>query len=135
MTLKKCIRTKETASSDGLPVQAKTGRYQTTVVPEKAPKPGKEGGWVTVKKPTAHPVEQVHVDDAGSIVVPERFRKLLSLKPGDPVTVTLEGNVLHVMTIQATLEKARAIMRKKNPKKRSLVDELITERRAEAAKE
>jgi len=51
------------------------------------------------------------------------------------VTVTLKGNVLRVRTIKATLEKARAIMRKKNPKTRSLVDELITERRAEAAKE
>ena len=135
MALKKYNRTVETASSDSLPVQAKTGRHQTTVVPEKAPKPGKTGRWVTVKTPTAHSVEQVHVDDAGRIVVPARFRKLLALNPGDPVTVTLERNVLRVMTIQATLEKARAIMRKKNPKKRSLVDELITERRAEAAKE
>ncbi len=135
MSAKKQTRTRKTAISRNLPVQSKTGRSRTTVGREKVPKSGKTGRWVTVKTPTVRPAEQVHVDDAGRIVVPARFRKSLGLEPGDPVTVTLEGDVLRVRTIQATLEKARAIMRKKNPKKRSLVDELIAERRAEAAKE
>ena len=135
MSAKKQTRTRKLAISNNLPDQKKTGRNRTTVVREKVRKSGKTGRWVTVKTPTARPAEQVHVDDAGRIVVPARFRKSLGLEPGDPVTVTLEGDVLRVRTIQATLEKARAIMRKKNPKKRSLVDELIAERRAEAAKE
>ena len=135
MDVKKQTHKRKTAVFDNLPARAKTGRRRTTVVQEKVPKPGKTNRWVTVKTPTPRPTEQVHVDDAGRIVVPARFRKSLGLEPGDPVTVTLEGDVLRVRTIQATLKKARAIMRKKNPKKRSLVDELIAERRAEAAKE
>ncbi len=135
MGTKKQTLIRKLAISDDLPVQTKTGTNRTPVVREKVPKSGKTGRWVTVKTPTARPAEQVHVDDAGRIVVPARFRKSLGLEPGDPVTVTLEGDVLRVRTMQATLEKARAIMRKKNPKKRSLVDELIAERRAEAAKE
>ena len=135
MIAKKQTSTRKTGTLDNLPVQKKTGRKRTTVVRQKVPKSGKTDRWVTVKTPTARPAEQVHVDDAGRIVVPARFRKSLGLEPGDPVTVTLEGDILRVRTIQATLEKARAIMRKKNPKKRSLVDELIAERRAEAAKE
>jgi len=135
MGVKNQNRARKKAISDSLPVQTKTGRKRTTVVREKIPKSGKTDRWVTVKTPTARPAEQVHVDDAGRIVVPARFRKSLGIEPGDPVTVTLEGDVLRVRTIQAALEKARSIMRKKNPKKRSLVDELIAERRAEAAKE
>ena len=135
MRTKKQNRSRKTSTSSNLPVKTKTGRIRTTVVRKKVPKSGKTDRWVTVKTPAARPAEQVHVDDAGRIVVPARFRKLLGLEPGDPVTVTLEGDVLRVRTIEATLEGARAIMRKKNPKKRSLVDELIAERRAEAAKE
>ncbi len=135
MVAKKKAQSRKTGLSINIPVIKKTGRKRATVVHEKVPKPGKSDRWVSVKTPAARPAQQVHVDDAGRIVVPARFRKSLGLKPGDPVTVTLEGDVLRVRTIQATLEKARAIMRKKNPKKRSLVDELIAERRAEAAKE
>ncbi len=135
MSAKKQTRRRKTAISDSLPVITKTGRKRTTVIREQAPKSSKKGRWVSVKMPIARPAEQVHVDDAGRIVVPARFLRSLGLEPGDPVTVTLEDDVLRVRTIEATLESARAIMRKKNPKKRSLVDELIAERRAEAAKE
>ncbi len=135
MGVEKRNKIQKMAISDSLPVQTRPGRSRTTVVREKVPKSGKMDRWATVKMPTVRPAEQVHVDDAGRIVVPARFRKSLGLEPGDPVTVTLEGDVLRVRTIQAAREKARSIMRKKNPKKRSLVDELIAERRSEAAKD
>jgi len=101
----------------------------------KRAKVGQQFRWITVKTPAPRPTEQVQVDDAGRIVIPAKFRRSLGLGPGDPVTVTMEGDVLRIRTIDASLEKARAIMRKKNPKKRSLVDELIADRREEAAKE
>ena len=50
-----------------------------------------------------------------------------------PVTVTLEDDALSVRTARDTLSNARALMRAKNPAGKSLVDELLAERRAERA--
>ena len=68
-------------------------------------------------------------------MVPARFRKAMGLKPGDSVTLTLEDDALSVRTACDTLRSARALMRAKNPAGKSLVDELIAERRAEQARE
>lgn len=116
------------------PVNKKTGK-SLTVANKPTQRPTNTGRWVSVKTPAPQPTEQVHVDKAGRIVVPARFRRVLGIEPGDPVTVTLEDDVLRIRTIQTSLERARTLMRKKNPTKRSLTDELIAERRAEAAKE
>ena len=53
----------------------------------------------------------------------------------NPVTVTLEDDALSVRTARDTLSNARALMRAKNPAGKSLVDELLAERRAERARE
>ena len=63
------------------------------------------------------------------------MRKAIGLKPGDSVTVTLEDDALSVRTARDTLSNARALMRAKNPAGKSLVDELLAERRAERARE
>lgn len=118
-----------------LPVKNKPGSKANTTVANRTSKPRQSAQRVAVHTAASGPTEQVRVDSAGRIVVPARFRKSLGLASGDPVTISLEGNVLRIRTLQAALEKARAVMRKKNPKKRSAADELIAERRAEAAKE
>ena len=79
--------------------------------------------------------ERARLDPAGRIVLPARFRKSLGLKPGDPVTVTLESGTLRIRTARAALEDARALMRNRNPRRRSVVAELIGERRKAAAAE
>lgn len=79
--------------------------------------------------------ERARLDPAGRIVLPARFRKSLGLKPGDPVTVTLESGTLRIRTARAALEEARALMRARNPRRRSAVTELIDERRKAAAAE
>lgn len=79
--------------------------------------------------------ERARLDPAGRIVVPARFRKSLGLKPGDPVTVTLESGTLRIRTAKAALEKAQALMRSRNPRRRSVVTELIDERRRAATAE
>ena len=84
--------------------------------------------------PSKHPpTEQARLDPAGRVVLPARFRKSLELEPGDPVTITLDRDTLRISSARAALAKAQAIMRKRNPKKRSAVAALIEERRAEAA--
>lgn len=79
--------------------------------------------------------ERARLDPAGRIVLPARFRKSLGLKPGDPVTVTLESGTLRIRTAKAALEKAQALMRSRNPRRRSAVTELIAERRKAATAE
>ena len=66
-------------------------------------------------------------------MVPAKFRKAIGLKPSD--SVTLEDHALSVRTARDTLSNARALMRAKNPAGKSLVDELLAERRAERARE
>lgn len=83
----------------------------------------------------ARPTERVSLDSAGRLVVPAKFRKAIGLQPGDSVTVTLEDDALSVRTARDTLSNARALMRAKNPAGKSLVDELLAERRAERARE
>ena len=68
-------------------------------------------------------------------MVSAKLRKAIGLKPGDSVTVTLEDDALSVRTARDTLSNARALMRAKNPAGKSLVDELLAERRAERARE
>ena len=68
-------------------------------------------------------------------MVPAKSRKAIGLQPGDSVKVTLEDDALSVRTARDTLSNARALMRTKNPAGKSLVDELLAERRAERARE
>lgn len=65
-------------------------------------------------------------------MVPAKFRKVIGLQPGG--SVTLEDDALSVRTARDTLSNARALMRAKNPAGKSLVDELLAERRAERAR-
>lgn len=90
---------------------------------------------VNLETPADRPTERVSIDSAGRLVVPAKFRKAIGLNPGDPVTVTLENDALSIRTAHDTLKSARALMRAKNPTGKSLVDELIAERRAEQARE
>lgn len=77
---------------------------------------------------------EVQVGAQGRVVIPASLRKSLDLKPGDRLIARQEGERL-------VLERQEAIMRrlqdrfKSIPADVSLVDELIAERRAEAARE
>jgi AbrB family looped-hinge helix DNA binding protein len=87
---------------------------------------------------SVEPVERpftarVPVDDAGRGVVPAQIRKALGIQGGQPLSISLEGDVIRLQTVDTVLERARAIARRK--RSGSIVDEFITDRRAEAAKE
>ncbi len=74
-----------------------------------------------------------HVDSAGRILIPANLRKILGLREGDQVSFQLEGDGLRVETRQAALKRAREIIRKHVPDGVSLADELIADRRKDAA--
>ncbi|MEQ8406518.1 MAG: AbrB/MazE/SpoVT family DNA-binding domain-containing protein [Oceanicaulis sp.] len=75
------------------------------------------------------------LDSAGRLVVPAQMRRALGLGCGDSVLVTLEGGELRIQSRRRALEKARAALRAELSPGVSLVDELIADRRAEAASE
>lgn len=82
-----------------------------------------------------HRTETLTVGPDGRIVIPVRYRRALQIEPGDEVRVTLENGELRVIGRKAAIEQAQALVRKFVPEGTSLADELIAERRAEAAKE
>ena len=75
------------------------------------------------------------VDRHGRIVIPAEYRRALGLREGDPVMVQLDDGELRVLTRAQAIRRAQEIVAKYVSPGRSLVDELITERRAEAARE
>jgi AbrB family looped-hinge helix DNA binding protein len=71
----------------------------------------------------------------GRLVIPAEFRKALGLSVGDEITIELRDGELRLRSFGATLERVQAVVRKYVPDDRSLADELIAERRQEAARE
>lgn len=73
--------------------------------------------------------------EGGRIVIPAEFRRALELEVGDAVILELEGGELRVMTLRQAIKRFQEAVRRYVPEGRSLVDELIVERRAEAERE
>ncbi len=71
----------------------------------------------------------------GRVVIPAEFRKALGLKEGDTVMLSLNDGELHLFTPQQALKRLQEAARKYVPEGVSLADELIRERREEAARE
>ncbi len=80
--------------------------------------------------------KMVRIDLSGRLVVPAEFRKALGLKAGATVILRLDSDGLRVLTTAQALASAQALLKQHvKDDDRSLVDELIRERRAEAASE
>lgn len=82
-------------------------------------------------------VDYVTLGVNGRVVIPANVRQALNLKRGDRLAMQLENGELRLTSMQARISKARALVRQYiKPAKGSLVsDELIADRRAEAARE
>ncbi len=66
------------------------------------------------------------------IVIPATIRKGLGLRVGDAVTLVLQDNgEVRLLTQTEAVRQAQALVRQYVDKNRSLVDELLTERREE----
>lgn len=79
--------------------------------------------------------EGTRVDGQGRVVIPAVIRHALGMEPGDPVTLRVVDGEIRITTRRAALGRARAAVMAATQGRRSLVDELIAERRAEAARE
>ncbi len=75
------------------------------------------------------------VGKGGRVELPPFFLEALELQEGDAVQLGLEGDAVRIVSRAVALRELQADVRRCVPEGVSLVDELIAERRAEAAKE
>jgi len=67
------------------------------------------------------------------MLIPARLRRELGIAAGDAVVLETRGDELRVRPYKKAIEEAQAIIRKYIPdRERSLVDELIEQRRRQA---
>ncbi len=78
---------------------------------------------------------RVRVGPGGRIVIPAACRQALDISIGDELILRLDDGGLRLLTAKQAIEQAQALVRRWVPAERSLADELIAERRAEAARE
>lgn len=72
---------------------------------------------------------RTRVNQNGRIVIPASFRKSLGIKAGDELILRIEDDELRITTFKRRLARAQRLVRKYVKPGRSLVDELISERR------
>ena len=75
------------------------------------------------------------ISAGGRIVIPADFRRELGADVGDEVILRLVEGEIHILTRSQAIRKAQALVRKSIPGSRSLVKELLQERRKEAQRE
>ena len=74
------------------------------------------------------------VDRHGRVVIPVEYRRALGLEVGDPVVLQLSNGVVRMLSRAEAIREAQDLVARHTGGKRSLVDELIAERRAESAR-
>ena len=78
---------------------------------------------------------RVTIGENGRIVIPAALRRELGMKAGEPVVLRVEDGELRISTVEAALERARRILARYIPPEIDLTQELIDDRRREAARE
>lgn len=76
------------------------------------------------------------ISSGGRVVIPAEYRRALGLQDGDEVLLSLEENEIRITTRLQALRRAQSIVAQYTPDREARwSDELITERRAETARE
>ena len=106
-----------------------------------------QSGFMETQLSRPLPAEEVATEDSppvlvrttigpgGRVVIPAAFRKALEVKEGDYIVMHMDGEELRVVNDEKEFERAREVLAKYVPEGVSLVDELIADRRREAAAE
>jgi len=77
----------------------------------------------------------VQLGPGGRVVIPVEMREAMGLNQGDSVVMSLDHGELNIVSLAASIRELQAMTEKYFPGDRSLADELIAERRKEAARE
>jgi AbrB family looped-hinge helix DNA binding protein len=80
--------------------------------------------------------EVTKLTNGNRVVIPAAIRKSLGLRVGDALTLILQNNGEVCLLTQAeAVRQAQKLVRERIPEGRSLVEELLAERREEAGRE
>ncbi|MCB1034134.1 MAG: AbrB/MazE/SpoVT family DNA-binding domain-containing protein [Acidobacteria bacterium] len=79
--------------------------------------------------------ELARLDRSGRLLVPAKIRSALGINEGDSLLLRVDEEGLHLSTQAQALARAQTMVRRAAGKDRSLVDELLAERRRETQKE
>ncbi len=84
----------------------------------------------------AHNSQEVVIGERGRVVLPARLRSALGLKPGTRMLVSAEPDgSLRLRSYQSVAEQSRGLLAHLAPGQASPVQELLAERRVEAARD
>jgi len=83
-----------------------------------------------------HVERKVTVGDRGRIVLPSAVRSQLGLTPGTPMLLSTEADgSLRLRPYRSVADQTRGLLADLAPAGESMVDDLLADRRAEAARE
>ncbi|HEY8885701.1 MAG TPA: AbrB/MazE/SpoVT family DNA-binding domain-containing protein [Chloroflexota bacterium] len=71
----------------------------------------------------------------GRIVIPAEYRRALGIQEGDEVILRLQDGEVRILSPQEAIKRAQDLVARYVAADRSLVDELIAERRRDAERE
>jgi AbrB family looped-hinge helix DNA binding protein len=83
----------------------------------------------------SHETYRARVDSAGRVLIPASSRQRLGIGQGDEVLVEVDDRGIHIRTAAQALKEAQDYFATIKKPGESIVDELIRERREEAARE
>jgi len=78
---------------------------------------------------------RLKVNQNGRVVIPAEFRRALGIKAGDEIILRYDDDEIRITTMKRRIERAQRHVRQYVKPGVSLVDELIADRRREAARE
>jgi AbrB family looped-hinge helix DNA binding protein len=90
---------------------------------------------VAVPAQTSRKWWRARIGPDGQLVIPEEIRQELGLNEGEPVSLEIVDGELRIMSVQEGIRRAQERAHKYIIPGKSVVDEFIAERRAEAARE
>lgn len=78
------------------------------------------------------PMDRVRLGAGGRVVIPSRYRDVLSLSDGDELVLILEEGSLRLMKVEEALKRAQGLVDRYIPKDLDLAADLLRQRRQEA---
>ena len=68
----------------------------------------------------------------GRLIIPAAFRKKMDLAVGDEVILKFTHDMIQVFNVHHAVQHAQNLVKQYNPKRKSIVSELLQERKAES---
>lgn len=78
---------------------------------------------------------KIRIGPQGRVFIPDSFRERMGVSEGDEISLVLDEEGVHLRTHEQAIRAIQRLFRQHVPPGVSLADELIADRRAEAARE